>query len=1331
MTQKSHLTPTPTPVPKGALSIEDAIWALWDGSSTLALCAFDERGRLLRINERMLALMGRSGAETGQISLADLRMDLPEAGLHAWFERAVAEHQGFTDDAVLRHSLGHEIPVKQTYAVISEGEHRTLYCWSWDNSEERLLAGRAQEIASQNRVLADGILALSLCGSEDELLQVLLGRAGAVYPCLNWLYGEITDPAHPSEVEVKAFTPSKFKAVFTGMHVPILRSAFSHQLYEDRQVSYAGEGNGTLGLLNPQFVETFPLTGILGVPLVFEGKVMGALFATTFKGEPSLAPTEAQVSSLQNLARVGALALHRLRSQALLREEMARVSRLNDRLKSLQISLSEVAVQQDLSKVLRSLLELIQESTGISHWAISGLSDEATHLRFLASVGFPKEAALPPPITIGGPASAVSGRAVAEGRMVVVPDLSLDAACQPYLMYLTPYGLRSAFASPLRNREGELLGVLTGYHTELGEPTEEILSQTSLFSMLATLAIERFRLWSRLQKELGQRRESEALYKTLVEESLSGVYLIQNGIFIYANPPMREMFGYTETELSGKPASDLVAPHEKEQGRERLLDDVRLRGPGETQAVRYTFDAQHRDGRIFPVEVHGSLVEIGGKPAVLGVMLDITDRQRAQDQLASNVEQSRILAESAQALTLAKGEDSLMSALFEGATRLTGMPHWWHNQYDPATESSLSTHWTQGLEKYLSPAQIREPVTLLEFPFLRELHLEKSSSWIQVCEENPQFTPEYLARLPRRSLVGVPLLYEGEAVGVLLGGTLGDEGPRHLSENQFGALQSLAATAGLALSRLRDRAAMEVSEERYRQLFDRSTDAMLLADETGFVLGNEAAAQLFGIPRMAIVGKQVGDFSPEFQFGGERSRELAARYMKETFEGKVLIFPWQNVRADGTLIHTEIKVGLVRHGDRDLLQCILRDVTEAKRAQAKNEELQHQLFQAQKMESLGVLAGGIAHDFNNLLMGILGYAGLAKDYLEPGSPAVDHLKAIETASLRAADLTRQLLAYAGRGQFHVEYLDLSVHVEGMAHLLEMTLTKQATLQLDLGNGLPLIHGDPAQIQQVVMNLLINAGEAIEALDAKAGGGLIRLRTGLESLDANAIHGLMENALLKPGAYVLLEVSDTGLGMDAYTLAHIFEPFFTTKFTGRGLGLSAILGIVRGHGGGLSVSSAPERGTTFRIYLPAQMDISPAISPMVSKGPTPPATPNAWVLIVDDEDTVREVARETLLVAGFRVLEANSGFQALEMLDRHGAEVALVLLDMTMPEMSGETTFHEIRKHWPHLRVLLSSGFPESSVSSAFKEPGLAGFIQKPYGPKALQIKVREVLGQER
>jgi CheY-like chemotaxis protein len=371
------------------------------------------------------------------------------------------------------------------------------------------------------------------------------------------------------------------------------------------------------------------------------------------------------------------------------------------------------------------------------------------------------------------------------------------------------------------------------------------------------------------------------------------------------------------------------------------------------------------------------------------------------------------------------------------------------------------------------------------------------------------------------------------------------------------------------------------------------------------------------------------------------------------------------------------------------------------------------------MESLGVLAGGIAHDFNNLLMGVLGHAGLALEQLNPLHPARRNLESIQKAGQRAADLTRQMLAYSGRGQFIVRHLDLTSQVEEMLHLLEVSLPKTVVLNLDLNKKLPAVSADASQIQQVIMNLVINAAEAIGEAS-----GAITLATGAQQLDPIAMGKMLVGQDAAPGMYVYLEVTDTGCGMEADTLNRIFEPFFTTKFTGRGLGLSAIMGIVRGHKGALRVYSEVGYGTTFKVLLPAQEVSAEALAPHGSEAPW---MGSGLILVVDDDETVRTVARQVLELKGFQVLDAHDGRMAVDLVRQHGRGIGLVLLDMTMPHMGGEAAYREMRLLQPEIRVILSSGYSEVEAMGRFMGKGLKGFIQKPYGPRELLDKIQEVL----
>jgi PAS domain S-box-containing protein len=406
-----------------------------------------------------------------------------------------------------------------------------------------------------------------------------------------------------------------------------------------------------------------------------------------------------------------------------------------------------------------------------------------------------------------------------------------------------------------------------------------------------------------------------------------------------------------------------------------------------------------------------------------------------------------------------------------------------------------------------------------------------------------------------------------------------------------------------------------------------------------------------------------------------------------------------------------------------------QDITARKWAEDERLALERKLLEAQKLESLGVLAGGIAHDFNNLLMVVLGNAGLVLHDLPPESPLRKNVTQIEIAVQRASDLTRQMLAYTGRGDTIVERLDLNPLVEELSQLLNTTIAPTVTLDYQLAPCLPVIEADGAQIRQLLTALIVNASEAIGDT-----AGTIILKTGVRYADRAYLSATNVAADLPAGEYVYLEVADTGSGMDAATAAKIFDPFFTTKFTGRGLGLAAGLGIVRGHGGTIKVWSERGRGTTLTVLLPIPRDEDETMrnedtarSPHSVTFSLPPSP--GTVLVVDDEEAVRNVASRLLERAGFTILAADNGYTAVETFRAHADAIICVLMDMVMPRLNGEQAFHAIRAIKPDARVILMSGYDEQRVPSRLAGEGLAGFLQKPFTSDVLLEKIRQVLGE--
>jgi two-component system, cell cycle sensor histidine kinase and response regulator CckA len=397
------------------------------------------------------------------------------------------------------------------------------------------------------------------------------------------------------------------------------------------------------------------------------------------------------------------------------------------------------------------------------------------------------------------------------------------------------------------------------------------------------------------------------------------------------------------------------------------------------------------------------------------------------------------------------------------------------------------------------------------------------------------------------------------------------------------------------------------------------------------------------------------------------------------------------------------------------------DITEQKKLEAEREQMNRRMQESQKLESLGVLAGGIAHDFNNLLTGVLGNTNLAQMSAQPGSPLQPYLEQIESSAVRAADLCKQMLAYAGKGRFIVERLDLNRVIEETLHLLQISISKTAVLRYDLAETPLPIEADATQIRQIIMNLVINASDAI---DKKS--GFISIRTGLVRADRRYLTEAALSPDLPEGEYVHLEVSDTGCGIAPDVIGKIFDPFFSTKFTGRGLGLAAVQGIVRSHRGAIKVYSEPGRGTTFRVLFPSADRGVPLAAP--KSAVIPKLEGEGLILIIDDEETVRAITARMVESLGFRVATAANGRDGLAEFEKRRDEIRLIILDLTMPHLDGEETFRALRAIDPKVKVVLVSGFNEQETTARFVGRGLAGFMQKPFKLATMARVLGKALG---
>jgi two-component system, cell cycle sensor histidine kinase and response regulator CckA len=506
-----------------------------------------------------------------------------------------------------------------------------------------------------------------------------------------------------------------------------------------------------------------------------------------------------------------------------------------------------------------------------------------------------------------------------------------------------------------------------------------------------------------------------------------------------------------------------------------------------------------------------------------------------------------------------------------------------------------------------------------------------------------------------------------------------------------------------------------------------AAEGIFLLDSEGFItFVNPTAVAMFGWSEEELVGEPLHEKLHCRTPDGLWLSQDECPHMRVLLTGETL----RSVEdyfghKDGRILPISCSVAPIR--SENLIAgavLVVRDLTEEKQAESLQRENEEALQEAQKLESIGVLAGGIAHDFNNLLTGIMGNAGLARRAVVAGhsEQATKLLGDVLAASERAADLTRQLLAYAGKGRFVILPVDISKLVSEVSTLIRASISKKITLVIDVPDECRLVEADRAQIQQLVMNLLINGGEAI---GDEPGTLTIRVRT--EHLTERRERARSEGFTIAPGDYVRIDVTDTGVGMDAETRSRIFEPFFTTKFLGRGLGLSAALGIVRSHRGAIGVRSEPGRGTTFSVLLPVYREARRPGRISGHVGVEGELQGTGTILVADDEEGIRSLVANILGGAGYNVELAQDGAEAVEQLRRLGESVKLILLDLTMPILGGSEAATEMRRLQPDIPIVAMSGYGDIEVMERFRDVGVDDFLAKPFTPDQLAAKVRDAL----
>ncbi len=800
-------------------------------------------------------------------------------------------------------------------------------------------------------------------------------------------------------------------------------------------------------------------------------------------------------------------------------------------------------------------------------------------------------------------------------------------------------------------------------------------------------------------------RESEEKYRTLVEQSSEAIYLLFNRRFELINRRFSEMFGITQEEARA-PDFDfiqLVAPQSRPLIEERA---ARIRR-GEAVPPRYEFTALTRDGREILVETSVAYVPYRGGIATQGVVRDITAQKQAEAQMLRRERYLACLADTAQKLLGAADPFAVLPEVLAclGETAEADRVYIFEAHEDAQGRLLVSQRmeWcAPGITPQIdNPAMQNLPC--IEAGFGRWVEALSHNEVIagKVADFPPSERP-LLEAQGIRSILVFPLMVGGIPYGFIGFDSCRTE--REWEQAEIDLLSAAARNIAQAIEKSRALRALRESEERYRRLIELLPDAVAVHQDGRIRMVNLTGARMLGYESPEeIIGRPVLEFVHPDDHAVVQERIRAQQERGE----RVPPLEERFLRRDGCVIPMEVTAAPFMLGGRPASLVVARDISARKR-------LEEQLRQAQKMEALGRLAGGVAHDFNNLLTAINGYAELLLSSLRPDDPLRAEAEAILKAGQRATMLTQQLLAFGRRQVMELRVVDLNQVLEGLAGMLRRLIREDIELVLSLSPELGHVRVDVAQMEQVIVNLVVNAR------DAMPNGGRLTLETANVEWDEAWIF-----PDLTPGRYVRLTVSDTGEGIPEEVREHLFEPFFTTKEVGIGLGLATVYGIVRQFNGHIRVDSEPGRGSTFSIYLPRVEEPleAPAEPPAIEKWPRGKET----VLVVEDDEMVRALATRVLRGQGYRVLEARRGDEALQMAAAFREPIHLLLTDVLVPHMSSRVLLERLRESHPEVRVLYMSGYAENLIARHVSLEPTTPLLRKPFTPQTLAQKVRAVL----
>ena len=769
-------------------------------------------------------------------------------------------------------------------------------------------------------------------------------------------------------------------------------------------------------------------------------------------------------------------------------------------------------------------------------------------------------------------------------------------------------------------------------------------------------------------------KRSEERYRRIVDTANEGIWVIDADLkTTLVNARMAQLLGYAKDEMIGRPLRDFVFAEDMPGHREQM--ELRRQG----QATQYELRMRRKDGGALWAFVSAAPIFDHGRFAgSLAMYTDISQRRREEE--AQRADRVRRMM----AMDLAK------------------LVHW---EYDVAAdlftfdEQFYALYGTSAAEQGGSSMPSQEYARRFIPP--EEVHVVADA----IAESMANTDPGYINHLEHRIIRA-----DGQErfISVRFAVIMDEHGQ---------TIKTYGVNQDITESKQAERSLREATE-RFRLAFETSPDSINInrLSDGLYLEINQGFMDIMGYTREEVIGKTSLelDIWVDPADRAELASGLREKGVYANLEAKFR-------RKDGSIATGLMSACVIQINGQPHIISITRDIGQMRETERQRAELEERLRQAHKMEALGTLAGGIAHDFNNILSAITGYSELALDNAAEGAPVADELGQIISAADRAKELVRQILAFSRKGAFEPRPLNLSKVASQAVSILERTLPKMISIELSLAQDLPPVNGDPAHLEQVLLNLAGNAK------DAMPDGGRLFIATRLVSLDRQFEQ---DHPGARLGEHVMLEVSDTGQGMDQHTREHIFEPFFTTKDVGKGtgLGLASVYGIVKTHGGSITCDSQPGRGSAFRVYLPVLSEF-----PEAGREPAAVAGPglegSETILLVDDEQALREIGSRILRRRGYQVLTGASGEEALEVYLREGGGVDLVVMDLGMPGMGGHKALVEILAADPGARVIIASGYSATVQVKAAREAGAAGYVAKPFRRDELLGEIRRVLDQ--